>query len=155
MNRAAVAIGLLVVLMMGVPALSTAFQDSVSASQPGNIQTETATVSPGDDVQLGVPAGVALSNTVNVTANGTTYRAGEDYRYNARTATVSITTDTSIPSGTTTEIAYRTHQPSQAQRLVAQISRTGTGTGEVWGLFAGVGIVVAFVSMLVALGRGA
>lgn len=153
MNRAVVGIGMLVILFVGAPALSAGYSDSVSGSQPGNSQTEQATVSPGDEVQLGADPEVALSQTVNVSANGTTYAAGEDYRYSPRTATVSVTSDTSIPNGDTVNITYQTYQPSQAQTLVAQLSRAGLGTGEVWGIFAGVGILVAFVGLLATLGR--
>jgi hypothetical protein len=154
MHRAIVGIGLLLVLVIGMPTLALAYQDSVSGSQPGAEPTEQFTAQPDTTYTVANTGEYLVHNdSVTVSYNGTTYQGnGDDYRWTPGDATLYVTSDSDIPSGVEANLTYQYYEPSQEQRYLAQLSSTTTQTGEFWGIVAGAGILLAFVVVLVRLG---
>jgi len=153
MHRGVSAIGVMVLLMVGLGALGAAAESSVRGSQPAINASEQFTAQPGDSYTVQNNSDfLGHSERVTVRYNNTTYSSPEDYEWTPATATLTVTNSTSIPAGVTAIVEYQYHEPSQAQRVVGLVSRRGLLGSEALSIVVGVGVTVGFLSLLAALG---
>jgi len=153
MHRGVSAIGVMVLLMVGLGALGAAAESSVRGSQPAINASEQFTAQADDSYTVQNNSDfLGHSERVTVRYNGTTYSTPKDYEWHPTNATVTIPSSTTIPSGVTATVEYQYHKPSQAQRVVGLVSRRGLLGSEALSIVVGVGVTVGFLSLLAALG---